>query len=342
MNEIEANALRGVSVVVCTHNGSRRLRPTLEHIAGLESTDSVPWEFILVDNNSNDDTAEIARKIWSELSDREIRVIHEPIAGLSQARRAGMEAARYDIVSFVDDDNWLNKNWVSIVRRVFDEHPEVGACGSRNLGAYENVPPEWLKGFLGSLAIGEQGAQAGDVTEHPGVLWGAGLTIRKEAWQDLIHGSFVFWMSDRTGSSLIAGGDCEICFALRLGGWRLWYEPLLQLTHFMPSARCEWSYFLRLAESFGQTAVWGDAYTAALENRLPKRIALAFIEQISLIARHPIRFLTRKHDRWVGDTIVFNQFMSLGRLKEWHSAGERLRAQRASLRSLRDNQRRKA
>lgn len=65
MNEIPGmgSPQKGFSVIICCYNAVTRLKPTLEHIAGLKVPDGWAAELIIVDNNSSDDTTAYARKV---------------------------------------------------------------------------------------------------------------------------------------------------------------------------------------------------------------------------------------------------------------------------------------
>jgi len=52
----------GISVLVCTYNGAKRLEKTLAHLAAQVTNSTVEWEIILVDNNSTDNTSVIAKR----------------------------------------------------------------------------------------------------------------------------------------------------------------------------------------------------------------------------------------------------------------------------------------
>ena len=59
-------------------------------------------------------------------------------------------------------------------------------------------------------------------------------------------------------------GEAEICAALRLSGWQIWYEPALCIRHFIPAGRLNWDYLTRLNTGFGKQSVYLDAYYALL------------------------------------------------------------------------------
>jgi len=241
----------GTSIVICCHNSAKRLPETLAHLARQVSTDALPWEVIVVDNASTDDTAKVALACWPAGHPAPLRVEAEPNPGLMYARRRGLAAARYDLVSFIDDDNWVCPEWVGLVHRIMSEHPEVGALGGQVEAVCEVEPPPWFEQHKGCYAVGRQAPESGDVTDTRGHLWGAGLTIRREAWIRLLSAGYRPLLSDRKGKALSSGGDTEICLALRLSGWRLWYDERLTMKHYLPAQRLRWAYLRGLHRGFG-------------------------------------------------------------------------------------------
>ena len=255
----------GVSVVICCHNSAKRLPETLRHLAVQEVPPPIPWEIIVVNNASTDDTAETAARCWPDTSPAVMRVISEPRAGLSSARIRGIREAHYEIVSFIDDDNWVAADWVKRVDAIFALHPEVGALGGSIEAVCEVTPPDWFESVQVHYAVGRQHEQSGDITDTPGtLLCGAGLSVRTDAVKRLLNDGFDFRMSDRKGSLVSSGGDTELCFALRASGWRFWYEDNLKLRHFIPQGRLQWDYALRLMRGMGESSPLFDLYLFAL------------------------------------------------------------------------------
>src|SRR5436305_10300761 len=115
-------SLPGISVIICCYNSAKRLPETLAHLARQNSP--IPWEVIVVDNASTDDTARVARECWpSETAP--LRIVDEPKSGLIYARVSGLQASRYEWLSFVDDDNWVAPDWLQLVAEIFSSRPEV-------------------------------------------------------------------------------------------------------------------------------------------------------------------------------------------------------------------------
>jgi glycosyltransferase involved in cell wall biosynthesis len=220
---------------------------------------------LVIDNASTDNTAETARQCWPECASAQLRVIPEPEPGLSHARIRGIREALHEIISFIDDDNWIQADWIARVSAIFLTHPEVGAVGGKIEMMGEVTPPVWLKPIEGFYAVGRPYPQSGDITNRAGtLLYGAGMSLRVKAVQNLLANGFSFIMSGRKGMKLSSGEDSELCFALRASGWRFWYDDDLVLRHFIPKARLQWDYAVRLMQGMGESSNLIELYLMAL------------------------------------------------------------------------------
>jgi glycosyltransferase involved in cell wall biosynthesis len=248
----------GVTVAICCHNSAARLPETLRHLAGQQSTDGIEWEALVIDNASTDATTKIALESWPADAPFPLRVVSEPQAGLSNARIKGFHEARYDIISFIDDDNWVSPDWVQIVSAFFKQHPEAGALGGRGAPVFENGnPPSWFQEFSLSYAAGPQYPSSGDITDlRTSLLWGAGLSMRSEIFLELEARGFQFMCTDRLENQLSSGGDTELCLAIRALGWRLHYLATLTYQHLIPPSRLTWPYLRHLYRGAGRGSVY--------------------------------------------------------------------------------------
>jgi O-antigen biosynthesis protein len=108
-----------VSVVVCSYNGSRTIRDTLE---GLGSLDYPDFEVIVVNDGSTDATPAIA-------AEYPVRLISTPNRGLSNARNTGWEAATGEIIAYIDDDAYPPPHWLKYLAYAFLTTDHVGVGG---------------------------------------------------------------------------------------------------------------------------------------------------------------------------------------------------------------------
>ncbi|MEW6736711.1 MAG: glycosyltransferase [Acidobacteriota bacterium] len=323
-NRTEVVAAPGVSVVICCYNSAARLPKTLVHLAAQQVDADITWEVIVIDNASTDNTAKVAEASWPQDSPAPLRVVYESQQGLSHARRRGFAEAKYEIVSMVDDDNWVCPVWVQVIAELMAEHPEVGACGGINEAVCEITPPGWFEELKGMYAVGPQGQARGDVTISRGLLWGAGMSVRKSAWRQLIDNGFHSLAVDRQGASLLSGGDTELCLALRLAGWHLWFEPRLHLYHFLPQGRLNWVYLRRLYHGSGASTVGHDPYYFAMKQertgllKLARRVRESWFWQLIIMLKEllirPLKLLQSFYSVREGDNAVLDIESRLGRL----------------------------
>lgn len=255
----------GVSLVICTYNGSALMPETIRHILLQDVKMGIPWEVLFIDNASTDNTAKVVKEAWT--SSIPMRVIDEPQKGLMHARYKGIREARYEYISFIDDDNWISPFWIQNIYNIFRDHPDVGMCGGRNYGTFEKTPPDWFENIEGSYAIGPQGKQSGDISKTRGHLWGAGLSFRKSAFEKIIQSGFESLLTGRIGKNLTAGEDTEMAFSFRLAGWKLWYSEDLSLQHFITARRFEWDYVKRMYKGFGISHAVFELYKRALNKK---------------------------------------------------------------------------
>lgn len=228
-----------VSVVICCYNSAARLPETLRHLARQVLPKSVPWEVIIVvDNHSTDDTAAVALRVWQETgAPAPLRLLEETSSGKSFALETGFAAARYGILVIVDDDNWLNPDYLKRACLLMQQHPGIGVLGGKITAAFEGQPPAWFEKFQSCYAVGAQGKAAGDITDYKPHVAGAGMVVRKSAYQLLKQRGFRPMLSGGRRGNLMPGEDLELCYAMAILGYRIWYDEALNLAHFMPKSR---------------------------------------------------------------------------------------------------------
>lgn len=96
-----------VSVVIPAYNEEDYIGPCLE---SLKRQTVKPHEVIVVDNNSTDRTAEIARSLGAV-------VIHESRPGTIHARDTGFDAATGDIIARTDADTQCDPTWIESIQK---------------------------------------------------------------------------------------------------------------------------------------------------------------------------------------------------------------------------------
>lgn len=293
MGIVPSDARAGVSVIVCCYNSTRRIRPTLEHLACQVVHPDLRWEVIVVDNASTDGTGAAARAIWGESpSNTPFSVVDQPEPGLSAAREMGLRVAVHDVVVFCDDDNWLAEDYVQNAFESMDTRPKAGAIGGVGTPVFEEPMPNWFDGYRVYYALGPQGESTGDISDDKGYVYGAGLVLRRRAWLALCDRGFTSLLTGRIGASLASSEDRELCYALRLLGYEIHYVASLEFRHEITARRLQWAYFLSMVEMAHRSTPVMEAYAAVLRGDPPlgeRSAAWLWVRQCAAIAWRVVR-----------------------------------------------------
>jgi len=282
---------KGVSVIVCCYNSGDKITPTLNHIFAQITLDGRLWEVILVDNNCTDETVKIAEAVYgASKSSAVFSIISEPLPGLMHARKRGIASSQYDLMLFIDDDNWVSQDYLELCAENMDKHPNTAVLGGHG-SPVSDCTPFWFDQYSGSFAVGKQATTSGIVP----FVYGAGMCIRYSAWAQLERSKFQSLLLGRTGKHLTSGEDTEICYRLRLMGFDIYYDERLTFKHDLPMQRLDWVYLKRLFFGFGLAKARLDIYASALSNmplpedgRLPVWVNRALFLGKQLLADIPL------------------------------------------------------
>ena len=238
-----------LTVIICTHNP----RPAYftRCLAALRSQTLAPdkWELILVDNASAPDKAPRPDLSWHPNA----RFVVEEKLGLTPARLRGIREAAGDLLVFVDDDNVLDADYLETALRVADEMPFLGSWSGQCRPEFEEAPPEWTRRYWGNLVIREFDEDVwSNLPRLPGTMpCGAGLCVRRAVARQYLAlhetGKRALQL-DRTGNSLMSGGDNDLAACACDVGLGVGLIAALKLMHLIPRERLTVNYLAKLAE----------------------------------------------------------------------------------------------
>ena len=240
---------KGISVIICTYNGKQLLPETLRHLS--KQKFNIPYEIILVDNASTDGTKVFVDNWWSDNGNTAIEYnsYSQPIPGKSYAQEMGYAKAKYEYLLVCDDDNWLCDSYIQTAFDIMETDASIGALGGWCEAEFEAEKPVWFDKYSRFFAVSRQGDISGDITNKKGCLFGAGMIVRKSHWETLEQLGFEQQLSCRKGNSLSSGGDTEHSYALRLLGYKIWFDERLYFKHYMTSKRMTLNYVSRLRKA---------------------------------------------------------------------------------------------
>ena len=118
---IENCMSKRISIIVPVYNAARTLEYTLGSV--LSGNFSKDCELIIIDDGSTDDSPGICDRFGSLNPD--IKVIHQPNSGVSQARNAGMDASDGEYLMFLDADDILPELTLSLCLSALESSPDI-------------------------------------------------------------------------------------------------------------------------------------------------------------------------------------------------------------------------
>jgi len=91
-----------------------------------------PYEYLIIDGASTDDTIEIAQKYKEEFQKKRIKyhILSEKDDGIYDAMNKGIAKATGDFIAFLNSDDWYEPDAIQTVLKNYEEHPFDMAYGS--------------------------------------------------------------------------------------------------------------------------------------------------------------------------------------------------------------------
>lgn len=115
-----------ISVIMLTYNRENLVSRAIESILRQTYRN---FEFIIVDNGSTDRSGQIAEEYAAK--DNRIRVIHRERGNIGSGRNAGLDAAQGDYITFIDDDDWAEPDFLEFLLHLLQENSaDVSICGA--------------------------------------------------------------------------------------------------------------------------------------------------------------------------------------------------------------------
>lgn len=151
-----------LSVVIPVLDSGRTIGKLLESLAG-QRTDA-PWEIVVADNGSTDDTLEVVDRYRERLPT--VRVVDASgRRGTPHARNVGVEAAAGEQIAFLDSDDEVAAGFLTAMATALTRHELVAArldlhrlnpawVQATRAGHQVNAPLDWWLGVYRPFAYG--------------------------------------------------------------------------------------------------------------------------------------------------------------------------------------------
>ena len=196
-----ANTLPRLSVVIPLYKEEDNVEHLVDELHAALETYPGDFELVMVDDGSTDRTRELLLQSRSNRGDHIMVISHKRNLGQTQAMQTGLQAARGDVIAFMDGDLQNDPADIpSMVKKLETEHLDL-LCGwrkNRQDTLDRTLPSQlanWLIGRVSGVALHDYGCSLKvgrkDVLE--------GLDLRGE-----MHRFIPLWVANLTHPSRIA------------------------------------------------------------------------------------------------------------------------------------------
>jgi glycosyltransferase involved in cell wall biosynthesis len=236
-----------VTVAVCTYNRADRLPGLVATLREQEC--SLPFEILIVDNNSSDNTQEVLAALAAG-EGVPLRYVRETVPGIVPARnRALDECMGSTYMVFMDDDEIPKPGMLVAALDAFERE------GAECVGGKVKVPfepgerPAWLRDeLLGFLAEVDHGAEPFWITDTSTSIWTSNAAYRMEIFRDGLRFDKRY---NRVGKFGFGGEDALMFETLLERKVRIRYRPDMEVEHHVEKWRFTRGYFLKLHYTAG-------------------------------------------------------------------------------------------
>jgi glycosyltransferase involved in cell wall biosynthesis len=257
------------SVILCAHNPRPDyLKRAIESLKG-QTLPKNRWEFFLVDNASAEPLEASTDLSWHP----QALHLHEGKLGLLYARLRGIYKSRAPILTFVDDDNILEPDYLHHVLEVANNYPMLGVWGGQVIPDFEIPPPDWTRPLLPLLALREFDRDRWsnlDIAETMPV--GAGMCMRKvvaQKYSEILRTDPRRFNLGRKGDALLSYEDFDMSLTALDSGFGVGLFSRLKLIHLIPASRLNEPYFMKLVKGI----VFSKAIMEALRGTPPEKLS---------------------------------------------------------------------
>lgn len=236
-----------ISVLICTHNPNRTFFNEVLLALKQQDLSYDNWEMVIVDNASDLPVAEQFDCSWHP----NVRFVVEPNLGVAHARYRACLEARGDWFVYVDDDNILSIDYLSMSLHIIQTRPYMGCFGGNQIGRFiEKEPSAEIKPYLSMIAIRSiTSTRISNLYNWDTTPAGAGMVIKAEVVKEYVNQvsqNPLRKKLGRKGTSLMSSEDIDIAYTALDLGYMCGLFPELKLFHIIPAKRLTHDYLIKL------------------------------------------------------------------------------------------------
>lgn len=238
-----------ISVVICSYNREAYIIQAIDSLYQ-QDIDKQLYEVIVVDNNSQDNTAEKVNAYIAEHPDMQLYYRLEKRQGASYARNTGAEMSRGQLICCMDDDAVAMPGYLTNIIRFFETHPDATGLGGRIIPRYIPSEPKWMSHYVSSLVGNFDYSPVTKPFDNGRYPLESNMIVRREDF--FAVGGFNTSLPGVKGTLRIGGEGKEFFYKLIARGGVIYYDPEVIVHHVVEIKKLTSEYMYRVASGIGR------------------------------------------------------------------------------------------
>ena len=229
-----------ISVILPCFNGAETIAIQLEALAKQQWSE--PWEVIVSNNGSTDNSMEIVERYRDRLPN--LRIVQaytppEPRRGVTHSYNMGIKAATGDAFVFCEADDEVAPGWLAAMGEALKQHDFVAGALE-----YKKLNPSWLVTDCDMVIDTE--LQTSLIVPDLPYSSGCKLGMKRSVYETV--GKFdemckISW-------------DTDYCWQAQRAGFKL---------HFVPNAVIHYRFSHKFSDRYRKGCTWGECYILLLK-----------------------------------------------------------------------------
>lgn len=244
-----------LSIVICTKDRSASLSRLLCSLEKEIDARETRFEVLVVASGCKDDTESVAKSFLNRLP---LRIVIEPLPGLSRARNSALANTDAKAILWLDDDTEVTPGFITTYIQCLEEYPEASYFGGMISPAFEGNRPRWISHVVqhqpttfSLLDLGScERILDPDSDEFP---FGANMLVRRSALEGFNFREDLGRNQDPR--NLVGGEETELFLALSAKGHHGIWVPNAEVLHWIPESRQTFRHFAAYQYAVGVIGV---------------------------------------------------------------------------------------
>jgi N-acetylglucosaminyl-diphospho-decaprenol L-rhamnosyltransferase len=225
-----------LSIIIVSYNVKYYLEQCLHSV--LVACKNIEAEIIVVDNNSDDETAEYIQAKFPAI----IFIQNKKNIGFAKANNAGLHIAKGEFILYLNPDTIVAENTIANCISFLNEHKEAGAIGAKMIDGNGNFLPESKRAFPSVAASFFKLSGLANLFPHSSIFNKYALgNLNEDKVQDVdvLSGAFFFSKKEILLSLngfdedfFMYGEDIDLSYRIKKIGYKNYYLGNNVIVHF--------------------------------------------------------------------------------------------------------------